>query len=46
MANGDSKFEVEEGADGNGGADGNAEMGWLLEDLIRIWWDDEQVWFR
>ena len=37
-------FETEEGDDGNGGA-GGAE-GLVVGDLLRIWWDQDEVWFR
>jgi hypothetical protein len=37
-------FESADGEDGNGGI-GGAE-GLVVGDLLRIWWDQEEVWFR
>ena len=37
-------FETEEGNDGDGGA-GGAE-GLVVGGLLRIWWEQEEVWFR
>ena len=43
-SDGELDFETEEGDDGNGGA-GGAE-GLVVGDLLRIWWDQDEVWFR